>query len=107
MRFQEILLLNKTRAKFYIYNIILVNNIKRQIFQNRKEVVTISHEEVPFCATIKWETGANEYEGAYLLSDGDNEFWVPKSQIIKKHQMKDSDYEFVIPEWLALDKGII
>jgi len=59
-------------------------------------------EDVTFCATIKYETDA-----AYLLSDGVNEFWVPKSQILGKEVIKDSDYEFVIPEWLAIAKEII
>ena len=59
-------------------------------------------EDVTFCATIKYETDA-----AYLLADGVNEFWIPKSQVLAKEQIKDSDYEFVIPEWLAFEKEII
>ena len=59
-------------------------------------------ETVIFGATIKWETDA-----AYLLSDGVNEFWVPKSQVHEKEQIQNSDYEFAIPEWLAIEKGIV
>ena len=59
-------------------------------------------EDVNFCATIKWET-----DSAYLLSDGVDEFWIPKSQVVEKEQIQNSDYEFVIPGWLAIQKGIV
>lgn len=58
--------------------------------------------DVTFCATMKWETDA-----AYLLSDGVDEFWVPKSQVLDKEHIRDSDYEFVVPEWLAIEKEIV
>ena len=62
----------------------------------------MSREQFTFCAEIKWET-----ENAYLLTDGVNEFWVPKSQVTDKEHISGSDYEFTIPEWLAIDKEII
>ncbi len=67
----------------------------------RREVIVIE-EDVTFCATIKWET-----EAALLLSDGVSEFWVPKSQVIEQTQIADGDYDFVVPEWLAIEKGIV
>jgi hypothetical protein len=57
---------------------------------------------VEFYAEIKFETQA-----ALLLSDGDNEFWIPKSQIVEKEKVKGHDYRFEIPEWLAREKEII
>ena len=63
----------------------------------------MASDPVEFCGEIKWET-----ESAYLVFDGANEVWIPKSQVKEKRQIgKSSDYEFIIPEWLALEKGII
>ena len=47
-----------------------------------------------------------ETENAYLFSDGVSEFWLPKSQIETTH-IKGRDYEIEMPEWLAIQKGII
>lgn len=58
--------------------------------------------ETEFCAEIKWET-----ESSLLLTDGAEEFWIPKSLIFKQRHISKSDYEFVIPEWLAIQKGIV
>jgi len=60
------------------------------------------YDPVEFCGTLKWET-----EAAYLVYDGANEIWIPKSQIQDSHCIKGDDWEFVIPEWLAEEKGII
>ena len=66
------------------------------------------NEEIEFCAEIKHETEEDEEKmGAFLLTDGIHEWWVPKSQIISKYHVADNNYEFTIPEWLAIDKGII
>jgi hypothetical protein len=62
-------------------------------------------EEVEFYAEIKWETDGDS--GALLLSDGDNEFWVPKSVIIDKELISGSDYKFIVPDYIAIDKGIV
>jgi hypothetical protein len=62
----------------------------------------MNREQFTFCAEIKWET-----ENAYLLTDGVNEFWIPKSQVTEKEHISGSDYEITIPEWLAIDKEII
>ena len=64
-----------------------------------------SNATADFCATIKWET-----EGALLLTDGINEFWIPKKAIIEQDPIgdgSDGNFEFVIPERLAIEKGII
>lgn len=61
------------------------------------------HDTIEFCGEIKWET-----DNAYLVFDGDNEIWIPKSQVKEKRRIgRDGDYEFTIPEWLAKEKGII
>lgn len=58
---------------------------------------------IDFCATIEWET-----DKAYKLSDGVETFWIPKSQVEEKRRVGyDGGFEFTIPEWLAIDKGII
>ena len=52
----------------------------------------------------------NETSEAYLLNDGSQDVWIPKSQI-KDEEMSfkgNIEYlEFGIPEWLALKKGMI
>lgn len=66
------------------------------------------YDPVEFCGEMKYET-----EGAYLVDDGANEVWIPKSQCMEVGQLRgtggvlSSDYEFTIPEWLATEKGII
>ena len=60
------------------------------------------YDPVEFCGELRHET-----DRAYLVFDGLNEVWLPKSQVQDHRQIKGSDYEFVIPEWLAIEKGII
>lgn len=60
------------------------------------------NDPVEFCGELRWETNA-----AFLVFDGANEIWIPKSQVQDSHQIKGSDWEFIIPEWLAIEKGII
>lgn len=45
-------------------------------------------------------------DDAVLMTDGVNEFWLPKSQIEMEH-LKEHDYEVTVPLWLALKKGMI
>ena len=62
-------------------------------------------EPVEFCGEIKWET-----ENAYKVYDGTHDVWLPKSKVISKRRVSTSeggDFVFVIPEWLAVSKGII
>ena len=49
----------------------------------------------------------NETDAACLVSDGVNEFWLPKSQIREQRQVKGDDCEFVVTEWIAKKKGIV
>lgn len=44
----------------------------------------------------------HETDLAFLLSDGTTETWVPKSQV-----EDNGDGTFTMPEWLAMDKGLI
>lgn len=62
-------------------------------------------EPVEFCGEIKWET-----ERAFMVYDGTNEIWIPKSKVISKRRVSTSDggdFIFEIPEWMAREKGII
>jgi len=61
----------------------------------------VDKESIEFYGEIKKET-----ERAYLVFDGANEIWLPKSQLEKK-RVKGNDCKFTIPEWLAKEKGII
>lgn len=49
----------------------------------------------------------NETTKAVLVNDGVENIWIPRSQIKTMRQIRDSDYEFVIPYWLAKKKRII
>lgn len=62
------------------------------------------NDPVEFCGELKHET-----EHAYLIYDGSHEVWIPKSQVqeIRKLDRQGVDYEVIIPEWLAIEKGII
>lgn len=59
-------------------------------------------DEVEFYGELKVETTRG-----YLVFDGVNEIWLPKSQVKGIRLMKKDDYEFRIPIWLAKAKGII
>lgn len=47
-----------------------------------------------------------ETEKAILISDGDNEMWLPKSQIDYAVNEFTKTIALVLPEWLAIDKGL-
>jgi len=64
-----------------------------------KRELSISNVEIT--VEIKAET-----ELAYLVSDGDLEMWIPKSQIEEFDRSGDIA-TFQIPEWLAEEKGLI
>jgi hypothetical protein len=61
-----------------------------------------SFDDVDFCAEMRRET-----ERAVLMFDGTNEIWIPRSMIKGIRRIRDYDYELVIPQWLAKEKGII
>jgi len=50
-----------------------------------------------------------ETASAILVSDGDREEWIPKSQIgkLSEVQGKGDKGRLLIPEWLAQDRGFI
>lgn len=50
-----------------------------------------------FAAELKHET-----DGAFLVTDGDKDYWLPKSLT-----ENNGDGTFTLPEWLAVKKGIL
>lgn len=50
-----------------------------------------------FVGILKHET-----ENAFLVNDGDKDYWLPK-----KLTEDNGDGTFTIPEWLAIEKGIV
>lgn len=50
-----------------------------------------------FAAELKHETA-----NAYLVNDGDKDYWLPKSMT-----EDNGDGTFTIPQWLAEEKGIV
>jgi hypothetical protein len=50
-----------------------------------------------FAALLKHET-----DNAYLVNDGDSDYWLPK-----KLTEDNRDGTYTIPEWLAVEKGIV
>ena len=44
-----------------------------------------------------------ETEAAYLLSFGDDEIWLPKSQV----RVYEKNNKVFVPEWLAIEKGLL
>jgi hypothetical protein len=48
---------------------------------------------------------------AILVNDGDNDHWIPKSQIEEDIDWgsldKGDDIQVTIPEWLAEEKGLV
>jgi hypothetical protein len=50
-----------------------------------------------FAAELKHET-----EKAFLANDSDKDYWLPKGMT-----KNNNDGTFTIPEWLAVEKGIV
>ena len=50
-----------------------------------------------FAGTLKHET-----DNAFLVNDGDKDYWLPK-----KLTEDNGDGTFTLPEWLAIEKGIV
>lgn len=44
-------------------------------------------------------------KGAYLIDTGDEEIWLPKSQVEIERQ-GDGLVTVTLPEWLAIEKGL-
>ena len=59
--------------------------------------------KIEICLEIKKET-----KMAFLVSDGDEEVWLPKSQIELDQDGGEGDTVIInMPEWLAMDKRFI
>lgn len=50
-----------------------------------------------FAGVLKYET-----ELAFLVNDGDKDYWLPKAKT-----EDNGDGTFTLPEWLAIEKGIV
>ena len=48
-----------------------------------------------------------ETDFAFLVFDGAEKIWLPKSQVRKARKANGMDYEFTVTEWIAKQKGII
>jgi hypothetical protein len=60
-------------------------------------------EDIEIAVEVRRET-----DKALLVFDGKVETWVPKSKISDQSESNDGTIETIfIPEWLALDKGLI
>ncbi len=44
----------------------------------------------------------HETELAFLIFDGEREFWLPKSKV-----ENNGDGSFTMPEWMAIEKGLV
>lgn len=55
-----------------------------------------NHDIIEIACIIKYQT-----EKAVLINDGDKDVWLPLSKV------DVSENEVSLPEWLALDKGLI
>jgi len=52
----------------------------------------------------------HETEKAILVVDGDNEYWLPKSQVSFEHDPNSPLQDMIIvtaPEWLLKEKGML
>ncbi len=52
----------------------------------------------------------HETDGAFLVSDNgerDTAVWLPKSQVERGDAQGGGVYVFTMPEWLAVDKGLV
>jgi hypothetical protein len=66
----------------------------------------MKNDEVEIYLEMKLD-GERFGKRADLFTDGVDEFWIPHSQIIEKTHIKDRDYNVIITEWIAKQKGII
>ena len=48
----------------------------------------------------------HETDKAVLVNDGDEDIWLPKSKIDYDEIEAGEECNFLIPEWLAVDKGL-
>lgn len=67
-----------------------------------KKSKTETMETIEFYGELKHET-----DMAYLIHDGINDIWIPKSKVEAMEHIKGDDYEFTIPLWFAMKKEIV
>jgi hypothetical protein len=48
-----------------------------------------------------------ETDNALLVFDGDNEVWLPKSQVLYEEPSEKSEMIMLVPEWLSIKKGLL
>lgn len=53
---------------------------------------------------IYYDDICNETDLAYCIDTGDDSIWIPKEYVLS---IDDIAGEIEIPEWIALDKGLI
>jgi len=53
-----------------------------------------------------WLEIVRETDGAYLVGDGDQEVWLPKSQVAIIDKKEGFSF-FSIPQWLAEEKELV
>lgn len=53
-------------------------------------------------AVIDYDEIVRETDKAKLFATAEGEIWIPKSQIVD-----EGDDVFTIPEWLAVEKGLV
>ena len=60
------------------------------------------HSDVEIACEVRVKT-----EMAYLIYDGKQEVWIPKSQIHDECEEKGKIVSIFISEWLATQKGLV
>ena len=71
----------------------------REFASNRRQ------QPFEFCGELKEQT-----EKAYRVFDGVESIWIPKRLVLERRNLstcRGRDCVFVIPQWLAQEKGII
>ena len=62
-----------------------------------------NHDIIEVATTIRHQT-----DKAILVDEGKEKIWLPKSQVeIDEHDEKTGAATLSMPEWLAVDKGLI
>jgi len=64
---------------------------------------TIRDEDGKIYVPVYYDVISAETDKAYCFSTADKEVWLPKSQVI---DIDSQNGEMIIPEWLAVEKGL-
>lgn len=87
--------------RWYLILTIQAKELANVIKYTLKEVIVMA-DTVEIVADFVKET-----EQAVLVSDGDNNVWLPKSQIDYSINELTKTIVLILPEWLAIDKGLV